>query len=211
MSSFRIRFAGWLKDLDQFKSQVYLNIHKRNRNTGEKKHITHFGSKVGGVTTFCVQILLITFFVTSFVSTFEGKSDNIQKQKVPIFDHEHLDNGGHIIKMKDSNFLYSVNIIPMNDNTTDFSSDYGYNTFKSELDIAKMENYVIFALNIRTRTPESTLDYQVKFRPCKRKDFEINDIAYEEELFERLLKHRVCPDIDKSNPAYEVLNTYTNS
>jgi hypothetical protein len=79
--------------------------------------------------------------------------------------------------------------------------------------MSKINRYVHFVLNIRIReSKKATYRNYIKFfRPCKKEDFEQNGIDMSEESVAlKILRHRICPDIEKDDPIFEVIGGYTN-
>ena len=69
-------------------------------------------------------------------------------------------------------------------------------------------------LNVNQRSPkfpEGKRNHIFKFRPCKVEDFTSHGMKFEKpEDAQKKIRHRICPDIDKTNPLFELVNGYAN-
>ena len=112
--------------------------------------------------------------------------------------------------MKDFNFLPSIQFTNM-DSTQAQIDSYGLTDSRNEVNMMKVNDYVNFVLNIKIRKPEGSENTIKKFRPCTEKDFHNNGIVFESPIVrQKTLEHRICPDIDKNDEAWKVVNGYSN-
>jgi hypothetical protein len=67
-------------------------------------------------------------------------------------------------------------------------------------------------LNINVRSTSGSTDIFKNFRPCRREDFTRNKINMtNEEVAIKTIRHRICPDIEKDDKDWEVINGYSNN
>ena len=80
------------------------------------------------------------------------------------------------------------------------------------LDIAKMSQHFQFVLNLQIKK-DGVKSNEIKFwRPCTKKDFEDNGISMDDPIVsQRLLRNRICPNIDRASSDWGVSNSYSNN
>jgi hypothetical protein len=68
-----------LKSLDLFKNHVSFFIHRRDRKTGEKMNNYEFGTKLGGVSTVFLYVMVFIYLITLGVSMYSTTQDIMAK------------------------------------------------------------------------------------------------------------------------------------
>ena len=88
---------------------------------------------------------------------------------------------------------------------------YGISDTQNEVNMTQVNQFVNFVLNIQIRKPSGYENVIKKFRPCVEEDFTKNKIQFKNQaVIQKKLEHRICPDIDKSDPVWKVVNDYSN-
>ena len=69
-----------LKEIDAFKSPVNLMLHRRSQtNKFEKINNYKMGSKIGGISTLIIYLVLLLTFVGSWVTMYTSSKDIISR------------------------------------------------------------------------------------------------------------------------------------
>ena len=78
--------------------------------------------------------------------------------------------------------------------------------------MAEVEQYIKFVLSIKVKSTYGSTDINYNFMPCTKEDFAKNgiDMETDQKAAEKMLKHRVCPNINKTDPIWEVINSYSD-
>ena len=72
-----------------------------------------------------------------------------------------------------------------------------------------MENYVSFLLVMRERENAVSRYYKRKMRYCTKEDYTSRGLKVDESFY-KVVKNRICPDIDNSVNKYMIKNGYSN-
>lgn len=76
----RTKIGFVLKQCDSFKQPVSMFIHCKEPGTGRATNHYRLGTKLGGVTTLCIYMIISGYFLGQVVTMFSTSQDLIQKQ-----------------------------------------------------------------------------------------------------------------------------------
>jgi hypothetical protein len=74
-----MRPQSLIKEIDAFKSPLFLFLHRRDKETNLKKHDWRMGSAIGGLNTVIMIIFSVIAVYSSMIDMLNGSMDIIRK------------------------------------------------------------------------------------------------------------------------------------
>jgi hypothetical protein len=75
----RMRPQSLIKEIDAFKSPLFLFLHRRDKETNLKKHDWRMGSAIGGLNTVIMIFFSVIAVYSSMIDMLNGSKDIIRK------------------------------------------------------------------------------------------------------------------------------------
>ena len=96
-----------IKQIDIFKSPIWLYLHRRNKKTNEKDLNYKMGSAFGGLLTLMLVIFSVFIITQKTIGMTDSLNDNIRQYKL---SNKFQTNDTNFLNMVDFNFLPSVQV-----------------------------------------------------------------------------------------------------
>ena len=195
-----------LKRIDLFKMPVEMMMSRNHNNSKKKTHYYRFGTQLGGISTIVLVCVIVSYFSTLVANMYSTRQDFISKQTL----NNDFNEGRDKINLNEFEFLPSIQFSNMDSTQAEVDSLGIFNS-RNEIVISKVNEFVNFVVNIKIRKPNGFEDVMRKYRPCVEEDFTSNGIKFSNnDVKQKTLQFRICPDIKKTDPFWKVINGYTN-
>lgn len=77
--TFRRTVGKILKMTDHFRMPVEMFLHRRDRVSNEKDDYYRLGTKLGGVVTIVIYVMLVAYFASLWITMYSTSQDILQK------------------------------------------------------------------------------------------------------------------------------------
>lgn len=198
--------ADIFKQIDLFKipANLYLTANAANK---DKNSSLRIGTVMGGLLSIMSITMMIGYMAYSFIEMYDTHKDVYKSVTlVNKMNTEHLSQA----TINSFNFMPSISLTAFDkDNAMEDIYHHGVDITTVAVDYEKLKDYFDVVLAVRHRHDGESIFYEVPFRNCKNSDFEERNLPVSASN-SKVLKYRLCPDIEDKDFFYQVKNGYSN-